>query len=110
MVQGTEKKPDEIEPQIEMVMNNIMVKKLKDMTDADFEAYKASFAKQLLEPPLGFSEEIGHFWPVVARGNVCPDKALQLLKYLREELTSKDQLMEAWQKIVNSEEPRSKIV
>merc|ERR1719265_2972558 len=83
---------------------------LADMTDKEFEAFKASYAKQILEPPLGFSEEIGHFWPVVARGNTCPDKALLLLKYLREDLTSKDQLIEAWHKITKSESPRSKVV
>jgi insulysin len=110
MVQGDAKLPDEIEPQIEMVLTTIMEKKLAEMTDQEFEAFKASYAKQLLEPPLGFSEEIGHFWPVIARGNTCSDKALLLLKYLREELTSKDQLIEAWHKITNSQEPRSKVV
>merc|ERR1719171_635020 len=55
MVQGDAKLPDEIEPQIEMVLNNIMHKKLTEMTNEEFEAYKASYAKELLEPPLGFS-------------------------------------------------------
>merc|ERR1719159_805640 len=100
MVQGDAKLPDEIEPQIDMVLNNIMMQKLHKMTNEEFEAYKASYAKELLEPPLGFSEEIGHFWPVLARGNVCPDKALQLLKYLREELTSKDQIIDAWRSVI----------
>eukprot|EP00746_Dinoflagellata_sp_MGD_P158233 gnl/MRDRNA2_/MRDRNA2_86422_c0_seq2.p1 gnl/MRDRNA2_/MRDRNA2_86422_c0~~gnl/MRDRNA2_/MRDRNA2_86422_c0_seq2.p1 ORF type:complete len:1119 (-),score=278.53 gnl/MRDRNA2_/MRDRNA2_86422_c0_seq2:80-3436(-) len=110
MVQGDAKLPDEIEPQIEMVLTTIMEKKLADMSDHEFEAFKASYAKQILEPPLGFSEEIGHFWPVVARGNTCPDKAMQLLKYLREGLTSKDQLIEAWHKITMSDKPLSKVV
>merc|ERR1719379_125830 len=100
MVQGDAKLPDDIEPQMEMVLNNIMEKKLNEMTDKEFEAYKASYAKQLLEPPLGFSEEIGHFWPVIARGNTCPDKSLQYLRYLREELKSKEQLIDAWDKII----------
>merc|ERR1719217_145078 len=111
MVQGDAKLPDEIEPQIEMVLNNIMTKKLADMTDKEFEAYKASYAKELLEPPLGFSEEIGHFWPVIARGNTCPNKALQYLQYLREHLKSKDQLIEAWEKLLyNGGKQRSRIV
>jgi len=113
MVQGTQKLPDEIEPQIEMVLTNIMKKKLNDMTDEEFNSYKASYAKQILEPPLGFSDEISHFWPVVARGGTCPDKALLLLKYLREHMKSKDQLREAWEKVVTNrhgQEARPKVV
>merc|ERR1719217_555054 len=110
MVQGDAKLPDEIEPQIEMVLNNIMQKKLQNMTQTEFEAFKASYAKEILEPPLGFSDEIGHFWPVVARGNVCPDKAQQLLAYLNNDLTSKDQLIDSWRRLTDSNSPRSKTV
>jgi len=102
MVQGTQKLPDEIEPQIQMVLTTIMRKKLKEMTDEEFNAFKASYAKQILEPPLGFSDEIDHFWPVVARGGSCPDKALMLLKYLREDMKSKDQLLAAWDRVVGN--------
>merc|ERR1719316_2394970 len=110
MVQGATKLPDEIEPQIEMVLTTIMEKKLKDMTEQQFNSFKDSFAKDLLEPPLGFSEEIGHYWTLIARNNECPDKQLQLLQYLREQLTSKHQLVEAWNKIILPDKPRSKVV
>merc|ERR1719316_260305 len=36
MVQGDAKLPDEIEPQMEMVLNKIMAKKLRDMTTKEF--------------------------------------------------------------------------
>merc|ERR1719198_2854722 len=108
MVQGTAKLPDEIEPQIENVMANIVPKKLAEMTSAEFDAFKQSYEKQLLEPPLGLDDEVAYFWPVAARGNVCPDKALQLLRYLREDLTSKDQLIEAWRRLITVK-PQDKI-
>merc|ERR1719395_389463 len=101
MVQGTQKLPDEIEPQIEMVLDKIMTQKLTDMTMEDFESFKASYAKQILEPPLGFSDEVGHYWPLVARGGECPNKGLQLLTYLNK-LNSPEQLLTAWNKVLKS--------
>merc|ERR1719387_841953 len=47
------------------------------MTDEEFETLKVTFENDLLQPPKGFSDEIDYYWPIVARGNSCPDKGLK---------------------------------
>merc|ERR1719443_415308 len=110
MVQGTAKLPDEIEPQIHMVLGKIVTEKLETMTDEEFETLKVTFENDLLQPPKGFSDEIDYYWPIVARGNTCPDKRLQELDFLRYHLKHKKQLVEAWQNLVMPGQSRQQVV
>merc|ERR1719453_1510289 len=49
VVQGAAKLPDEIEPQIDNVFMNIVLGKLENMTNAEFETHKEAFMKDLVE-------------------------------------------------------------
>merc|ERR1719310_1420525 len=109
-VQGDVKLPDEIEPQIEMVLTKMVTEKLQKMTDDEFETYKASYLKELLEPPLGFTDEIEHYWPMVARGGRCPDKHLEIVQYVQESFQDKEVLLKAWKnKVLPEDGSRTKI-
>lgn len=113
VVQGDVMKPDDVEPLIDWILTKRVPEKLANMTDAEFQTYKESYIKSMLEPPLGLSSEISHYWPLAARGGICPDRALEELTYVREQLKDKKQLMEAWNRLVlpgSDKGTRSRIV
>jgi insulysin len=100
LVQGDVMKPDDVEPLIDWILAKRVPEKLANMTDNEFQTYKDSYIKSVLEPPLGLSSEVSHYWPLAARGGICPDRALEELTYVREQLTDKKQLLEAWNRLV----------
>jgi len=100
VVQGDVMKPDEVEPLIEWILAKLVPEKLANLTGAEFETYKESYIKGMLEPPLGLSSEVAHYWPLVERGGVCPDRALEELTFVKEKLTDKQQLLDVWNRLV----------
>eukprot|EP00746_Dinoflagellata_sp_MGD_P000387 gnl/MRDRNA2_/MRDRNA2_100703_c0_seq1.p1 gnl/MRDRNA2_/MRDRNA2_100703_c0~~gnl/MRDRNA2_/MRDRNA2_100703_c0_seq1.p1 ORF type:complete len:1122 (+),score=215.48 gnl/MRDRNA2_/MRDRNA2_100703_c0_seq1:90-3455(+) len=113
IVQGDVMKPDDVEPLIDWILAKRVPEKLANMTNAEFQTYKESYIKSALEPPLGLSSEVGHYWPLAARGGICPDRALEELTYVREQLKDKKQLMEAWNRLLlpdSDKGTRSRIV
>lgn len=113
VVQGDVMKPDDVEPLIDWILAKRVPEKLANLTDGEFETYKESYIKGVLEPPLGLSSEVDHYWPLAARGGVCPNRALEELTYVREKLKDKRQLLDAWHRLVQpgaDQDPRSRIV
>jgi len=100
VVQGEAKLPDDIESQIDMVFTKLMLKKLETLSDDEFETYKKSYLKAILEPPLGFSDELAHYWPTIARGNVCGNRRLEEMDFLRNGLKDKAVLLASWDKLL----------
>jgi secreted Zn-dependent insulinase-like peptidase len=112
VVQGSVMKPDDVEPLIEWLYHVKMVETLKNMTDSQFEQYKSSFAEELTEPPLGFSDEIGYYWGPVLNGGQCFDLKLEMIRYANTQLKSKQQLLEAWDQMLEPSDTgvRKKVV
>merc|ERR1719375_2778528 len=112
VVQGKEMMPDETEAAIDMVLTKLMPERLASMTDEQFESYKEATSKAFLKPPLGFSDEINQYWPSVAAMGQCFEKRQDELDYLRNGLTSKKQLLDAYMSIVlpKAQSVRSKVV
>jgi len=100
VVQGKEMMPDETEAAIEMVLTKLMPERLANLTSEEFESYKEATAKAFLKPPLGFSDEVNNYWPSVAAHGICFEKRHDELEYLRTQLTSKKQLLDAYMNVV----------
>lgn len=99
VVQGTVKTPDDTEPQIQMVLTDIMRKRLAHMDEATFMMMKMSYAKSMMEPPLGIGDEVGHWSELMQMGGQCGDRQLSALEYLATGLT-KQSLIDAYEKLI----------
>lgn len=111
IVQGNALRADDIEGSIEFVFTHLMPKRLAELTDKEFAAYKHSFRQDLVQPPLKFQDEVNHFWGPVAQGGQCFNLRGNMLKYVDESLPSKDALIKEWATLANpSDGMRSKIV
>lgn len=111
IVQGNVMKADDVEAAIEHVYTNLMPKKLAELTETEFQAYKNSFRQELMQPPQKFQDEIMHFWGPVAQGGKCFDLRRSLAQYLDESLHSKDELVKEWKNLATPTEGlRKKIV
>jgi len=104
IVQGNALKADAVEGAIEYVFTHLMPKRLANLTDKEFAAYKSSMRQDLMQPPLRFQDEISHFWGPIAQGGQCFDLRSNMLKYLDESLHSKDALIKEWAGLANPTE------
>jgi hypothetical protein len=112
VVQGDAMKADKVEAQIEYVYSVLMPKELADMTDTQFQAHVASLKQKLTLPPTKYNEEFDHFWGPLAQGEesaACLNLQNEMLAYLAT-VTSKDALVNEWNRIANPSDPRTKIV
>jgi secreted Zn-dependent insulinase-like peptidase len=110
-VQGIALKADAVEGAIEHVYTQLMPKRLNELTEKEFKAYKDSMRQELIQPPMKFQDEVTHFWGPVSQGGQCFDLRSNMLKYLDETLTSKDHLVQEWARLISpSQGLRSKIV
>jgi len=100
VVQGTALDADSMEAAIEHVYFQSMPKLLANLTDEDFQSYKAALKHQLLEPPLNIGEEFSHWWSLVSMHGACLGLRNEMLTYLEKFVESKKQLVEAWSKLV----------
>eukprot|EP00746_Dinoflagellata_sp_MGD_P005469 gnl/MRDRNA2_/MRDRNA2_110582_c0_seq1.p1 gnl/MRDRNA2_/MRDRNA2_110582_c0~~gnl/MRDRNA2_/MRDRNA2_110582_c0_seq1.p1 ORF type:complete len:1183 (-),score=255.04 gnl/MRDRNA2_/MRDRNA2_110582_c0_seq1:27-3515(-) len=96
VVQGTRKRPDEVEPLIEWVFNVKMRSFLQDMSPDDFLQYKNSFILQLKSPPENLQEELVHWPSQVFQGGKCFGLRDKMILYAMDKLSSKQQLIDAW--------------
>eukprot|EP00747_Dinoflagellata_sp_TGD_P162306 gnl/TRDRNA2_/TRDRNA2_179760_c0_seq1.p1 gnl/TRDRNA2_/TRDRNA2_179760_c0~~gnl/TRDRNA2_/TRDRNA2_179760_c0_seq1.p1 ORF type:complete len:1195 (+),score=248.56 gnl/TRDRNA2_/TRDRNA2_179760_c0_seq1:68-3652(+) len=100
VVQGLVMDADETEAAIEGVFTNLMPKRLQDLTQDEFNSFKGSFGEGLLERPTGPSDEFDHFSSPVAQGGVCFSMREEMLRYLNESLTSKQKLIDTYNRIM----------
>jgi hypothetical protein len=87
-----------------------MPKRLANLTDKEFDDYKASFRQEMTQPPLKFQDEVSHFWGPVAQGGQCFNLRSNMVKFLDESFHSKEILIKAWTSLANpANGTRSKI-
>merc|ERR1719253_1313472 len=101
VVQGNVMKADDVEGAIEYVFTHLMPKRLKELSDKEFAAYKDSFRQELLQPPTTPQDEVGHFWGPVAQGGQCFDLRSNLVQYLDSSFDSKEELVKEWARLAN---------
>lgn len=94
-VQGEKMLPDEVEQQCENVWAISVPHEIKSLDDDAFNSHKESFRGSLLEGPLTADAEHSHFEDPILLGG-CFELRESMLAYLDEQVTSKDQLLEAW--------------
>ncbi|CAE7024917.1 Psmb7 [Symbiodinium natans] len=100
LVQGSKVNADEAEAAIEGLFTQIMPSILSNMTTKDFNSQVDAYRQQLLEPPLGASEEVGHFWSHIVQGGQCMNLLDEALQFLNSERCNKELLAETWNKLV----------
>jgi secreted Zn-dependent insulinase-like peptidase len=111
VVQGDQLAADKVEGAIEYVFSVAFPESLAKMTDEEFEAHKSSFETSLLEPPTSKNDEYQHFWGPLQEGSGdCFGLPDEMLTSLRKDVTSKEVLVNAWNKIAYPEEGRTKLV
>lgn len=115
VVQGEKMLPDEVHPLIEWLFSVRMTETLAKMSDKDFATRRASFLQSLKEPPKSFNDEVSYFWPIVSNGGQCLGLRDRLLAYVTDEMHSKQQLIQAWQRVLSPDKEsargmRSKLV
>merc|ERR1719207_477662 len=94
------KKPDEVEPLIEWLFNVKMRERLKTMPVDEFETFKSSFISQMESPPENLAEELDHWPSQVSKGGKCFALRDQMILYAQQHLSSKQQLIDAWERVL----------
>jgi secreted Zn-dependent insulinase-like peptidase len=110
LVQGDSLRADKVEALIEYVLSVIMPRFLLNMTDDHFDSQKESFMQKLLRPPTKFSGEFGHFWEPLLESADCLNLQSEMLAYLTSAATSKNALVDEWNRIAYPSNLRTKIV
>jgi len=100
LVQGSKVNADEAEAAIEGLFTQIMPEMLKNLTDNDFQSQVDAYRQQLLEPPLGASEEVGHFWSHIMQGGQCMHLLDEALSFLKSAHCNKQTLVDTWNNLV----------
>mmetsp|Transcript_53193 Transcript_53193/g.151582 ORF Transcript_53193/g.151582 Transcript_53193/m.151582 type:complete len:1166 (-) Transcript_53193:77-3574(-) len=100
VVQGNVLRADEVEALIELVLVDMMPKRLKEMSQDEFSSFVDSFEQELLQPPMAPGEEIGQFWGPVKQGGHCFQLRGEILKYLNSSALSREHLAEVWNNLV----------
>jgi len=111
IIQGQTVRADAMELDAERVYFKLMPQRLRNLTDAEFKTYKDSFRQQLLQPPVGRSEEFNHYWSHIMNGGRCFGLLNEMLEFMDRDLTSKTALVEAWDQIIfaSSDMSRKKV-
>jgi len=100
LVQGTKLRADDAEAAIEGLFTNTMPKLLRNMTNAAFLAQVDAFRQQILEPPLGTSGEMSHFWEHIREGGDCLHQLDSALHFLDSPRLTRNVLAEAWDSLI----------
>lgn len=109
-VQGTKLSADEVEAAIELVLQDLMPKRLQKLGEEEFESYKKSLREDILQRPMAASQEMGHFWQSVEKGGKCFEVRSAMIQYLNTSLLTPRRLQEKWASLVlPAEGPRMKL-
>jgi secreted Zn-dependent insulinase-like peptidase len=111
VVQGDAMGADEMEAAVEHVLTSLMPEKLNNITDKDFESYKASFTEGITTPPTDYSEEFSNFWVPISEGGQCFDVRKNMLHYVGGAAVTKEALVKTWNELLLPESgERQKLV
>mmetsp|Transcript_22917 Transcript_22917/g.52530 ORF Transcript_22917/g.52530 Transcript_22917/m.52530 type:complete len:1224 (+) Transcript_22917:89-3760(+) len=100
VVQGNKDNADKVESAVHRVLFLDMPKKLDELTDDAFQAYKDSFLDALVQKPYHTGDEVAHFWTPISTGSNCFDMRDKMMKYMNQSLTSKELLKTTWQRLM----------
>jgi len=99
VVQGTKLRADDAEAAIEGLFTSIMPGLLKNMTEDDFLLQVDAFRQNLLQPPLGVSDELDHFWEHIREGG-CMYLLDEALSFLSSSDCSLGLLIDTWNRVL----------
>jgi len=111
-VQGTKLRADDQEAAIELLFNDLMPKRLANLSDEELASIRDAFREELLQPPESFGEEVAHFRGPVLMGGRCFSLYSACHEYLNSSAVTRDLLVSTWRDLVNpwEEGTRKKIV
>merc|ERR1719253_673872 len=91
-----------MEAAVESVYHKYFPEKLAGLTDSDFKSYVESYKKGLITPPTSESQEFSQFLdPVMSSADgQCFKLTDEMISYLDKTVTSKQVLIDAWDKLV----------
>eukprot|EP00933_Yihiella_yeosuensis_P063035 TRINITY_DN66088_c0_g1_i1.p1 TRINITY_DN66088_c0_g1~~TRINITY_DN66088_c0_g1_i1.p1 ORF type:complete len:1257 (-),score=245.39 TRINITY_DN66088_c0_g1_i1:352-3846(-) len=99
-VQGTKLKADEAEAAIEGLFTSIIPQKLANMSQKELEEHVNAFQQQLLEPPMGASQEFSHFWVHVSEGG-CMHLLDRVVAFIKSGRLTRQRLIQTWDQLIS---------
>mmetsp|Transcript_100249 Transcript_100249/g.283755 ORF Transcript_100249/g.283755 Transcript_100249/m.283755 type:complete len:1075 (-) Transcript_100249:44-3268(-) len=112
MVQGIALDADQAEAAIHAVITDFMPRRLAGLKQEELESMKSALLNELVIPPVGASEEVGHFWGPVQQGGQCFQLQNEMIAFLNTTgAVTKKALQETWTALaMPSEGIRKKVV
>jgi insulysin len=112
MVQGIALDADQAEAAIQAVITDFMPRKLAELKQEELDSMKSALLNELVIPPVGASEEVGHFWGPVQHGGQCFQLQDEMTAFLNTTgAVTRKALQDAWAALATpSEGVRKKVV
>lgn len=99
-VQGLKQDADAMEAAIHHLTLDKMPKRLLDMPDSEFKAFKGAFRHHLQQPPMKPNDDYNHFKGPVNQGGVGFDLINEMLRFLEGPLATKQAIQTEWQNLM----------
>lgn len=99
MVQGTNLNADDAEAALEGLFTNLVPQVLTNMSEKSFQQHVDAYRQQLLSPPLGTSEEVGHFWDHIQTGGKCMHLLDEALSFMNSPRCNKQLAVDMWERL-----------
>jgi len=99
-VQGHKQDADAMEAAIHHLSLDMMPKRLLDMPDSEFNAFKDAFRRHLQQPPMKPNDEFNRFKGPVDQGGVGFDLINEMLRFLEGPLVTKQAIQTEWQNLM----------
>ncbi|CAK0814173.1 unnamed protein product [Prorocentrum cordatum] len=97
MVQGIVLDADQAEAAIQAVITDFMPRRLAELKQEELDSMKSALLNELITPPVGASEEAGHFWGPVQQGGRCFELQDEMFAFLNTTgAVTKQALQETW--------------
>jgi len=104
VVQGNVLRADEVESAIELVLTELMPKRLAELEEEEYDSYVESFRQELLQPPLAPTEEVTQFWGPVKQGGQCFTLRSEILQFMNSSLLTRQRLIDTWAQLVTPQQ------
>jgi len=111
IVQGIVLDADQAEAAIQAVITDFMPRKLAELKQEELDSMKSALSNELVTPPVGASDEAGHFWGPVRQGGRCFELQDEMFAFLNTTgAVTKKALQETWAALAMSAGTRKKVV
>jgi len=109
--QGIALEADSAEAAIQAVITDFMPRRLAEIKQEELDSMKSALLNELVVPPVGASEEVGHFWGPVRQGGQCFELQDEMIAYLNTTgAVTKQTLQDMWQELAMPSSGVRKIV